>query len=209
MADSQEIPEKKTPAQRPRGDERQRRAGVAEIAYRDAAQSLPDHPARPQRQRGLVRVKAQGFERAAGDEQHDETGHDDVERPAVRRAQPVQPAVAPPDHRQQEDHPPPRRKAKNIEQEIGDPRAAAPGRIVQDRHRDGVRPPRIGAVESPQRKAKESRQRDQGQPARLLEDDPDLLRERARGRGAGRIGIGGGIVQRGHHDPSCGAKLRL
>ena len=141
---------KDAPAQHPQRQQGNRCARIAEIAHRKIAQLHAQHAARRQRQLCRKRMEAQRFQPAARQHQQDKTGKCDVDGAAVGAAQTVEAAIAPPDKGQQKDHPPPRRQAEDIKQQIGEPGAAAAGRIAQHGMGGGVRPARVAAPVAPE-----------------------------------------------------------
>jgi hypothetical protein len=147
---------------------------------------MPMTPPGADRQAGLDGVEAQRLEAAAGDDEDDETGERDQQRPSVAGVLSLEPAVAPADGDQQEEDPPPCREAEEVQQYIGQPSAAAPGRVVQHAAVDGVRPSGIGSVVTPERECEEADDNDQDEPAGLAQQHGDLLRQRA--RCSGRVG---------------------
>jgi hypothetical protein len=101
---------------------------------------MPMTPPGPTGSGRLERIETQGFEAAAGDDQDEKAGQGNVQRAPVGRPLAVETPVTPPDEDQQQNDPPPGGKAENVEHQVGQPGAAAAGRVVQRRRVYGVRP---------------------------------------------------------------------
>ena len=170
-------PREDAPAGRHRRQQQQRRTGITEMLFEQAARLQPEHAARRQRQIDLERMETQRFERRTGDQQQDEAGQRNVQGTPVGVAKRrMEAPESPPDDHGQQNDPPPRREAEQVEHQVSDPGAELAGRVEQLSGNDGVRPARIVLVVTPQRHRQEQRDRAQCQPARLLQKLADLFR---------------------------------
>ena len=156
---------KHAPTNRQCGKHHQCRAGIAEKTHRQLPDSRPHDSTGRQWQLSLERVKTQSFQPATGDQQEQKPGQCDVQGTSICRPQTVQTTIAPPHDSDQQDNPPPCRKAKDIKQQIGKPCTTSTCRVMQRRTIHGMRPARVTPVIAPQRQTKKCRQCNQRQPA--------------------------------------------
>ena len=160
------------------GQQHQCAAGKTKIAQGGGAELRPQQTARRQRQARTGGMKAQGFERRTGEQDHKEARHHDEEGALVGIELVAKATEAPGNAIAEEDHQPPGRSAKQIEQHIGQPRAKTPAGIGHPRHFGGMRPARIGLVIAEQNHRHINGDDAQHNPAGFLKQMGNTLRQR-------------------------------
>jgi hypothetical protein len=139
---------------------------------------MADHAAGRQRQCRLQAPEAHGLDTAAGNQRQQEAGQCIEEGATVGVEQAIETAIAPGYGEQQEQHAPPGRNAKEIEQHIGQPGAETTAGIGDARCLGSMRPARISTIETPQDDAGVKGDSRQNQPARLVQQGDDFFRQR-------------------------------
>ena len=161
------------------GQEQQCRTGVAQLPRQEAAHFATDQSARTQRQIHPEGVETQGFQGRTGHQQEQKTAEGDEQRAPVASTLGVDLAKAPPDGHAEQHDPPPGGESENIEQEIRNPCTGPAGRVMQCLRNNGMGPAWILLAETPQGHAQKQRHRPHAQPAGLLQERADFVRQRA------------------------------